>query len=106
MSDSPRQNFWNPPPVPEIPTVTFVPGVARWKSSATASLMGNTVLDPSTRTRPPVEPGVPDAVDSGPLEHPATASPATSIQAHHERFIAVIWAESYRAADFVPISLM
>ena len=26
MSVSPRQNFWNPPPVPEMPTVTRVPG--------------------------------------------------------------------------------
>src|SRR6185369_12682548 len=47
MSVSPRQNFWNPPPVPEMPTVTFTPGLAFWKSSATASVIGNTVLDPS-----------------------------------------------------------
>ena len=51
MSVSPRQNFWKPPPVPEMPTVTRVPGLARWNSSATASLIGKTVLDPSSVTR-------------------------------------------------------
>ena len=57
MSISPRQNFWKPPPVPEMPTVTFTPAVAFWNSSATASLIGNTVLDPSSVTRvvPPDE---------------------------------------------------
>jgi hypothetical protein len=52
MSVSPAQNFWNPPPVPEMPTVgvrTF--GLALPNSSATASAMGNTVLDPSTVMR-------------------------------------------------------
>jgi hypothetical protein len=58
MSVSPRQNFWKPPPVPEMPTVTLVPGGAR-NSSATASLMGNTVLEPSTRTSVPPDPEVP-----------------------------------------------
>ena len=43
---SPRQNFLKPPPVPEIPTVTFVP-VFFWKSSATASVIGYTVEEPS-----------------------------------------------------------
>ena len=52
MSVSPRQNFWNPPPVPEMPTVTSTFGFAFWNSSATASLMGKTVLDPSTRIIP------------------------------------------------------
>ena len=47
MSVSPRQNFWNPPPVPEMPTVTRTPLLAFWKSSATASVIGNTVLEPS-----------------------------------------------------------
>src|SRR5688572_19862354 len=48
MSISSRQNFWNPPPVPEMPTVTLVPGFAFWNSSATASVIGYTVLEPST----------------------------------------------------------
>jgi hypothetical protein len=40
MSISPRQNFWNPPPVPEIPTVIRAPEWALWNSSATASVIG------------------------------------------------------------------
>src|SRR5687768_6808466 len=48
MSVSPPQNFLKPPPVPEIPTVTLLPGFAFWNSSATASVIGNTVLEPST----------------------------------------------------------
>src|SRR5688572_862638 len=49
MSDSPRQNFWNPPPVPEMPTVGVrTSGLALPYSSATASAMGNTVLEPSS----------------------------------------------------------
>src|SRR5512134_394216 len=51
MSVSPRQNFLNPPPVPEMPTVTrTLPRTDCWKSSATASVMGKTVLDPSILT--------------------------------------------------------
>ena len=51
MSVSPRQNFLKPPPVPEIPTVTLtLPRFAFWKSSATASVTGNTVLEPSILT--------------------------------------------------------
>src|SRR5687767_306441 len=47
ISVSSRQNFWNPPPVPVVPTVTLVPGLAFWNSSATASVTGATVLEPS-----------------------------------------------------------
>src|SRR5687767_15369451 len=51
MSVSPRQNFLKPPPVPEMPTVTFTCCFfAFWKSSATASVTGNTVLEPSFLT--------------------------------------------------------
>ena len=51
MSVSPRQNFLKPPPVPEMPTVTLtLPLVDLWKSSATASVIGNTVLEPSIFT--------------------------------------------------------
>ena len=50
MSISARQNFWKPPPVPEMPTVTRVSLSAFWNSSATASLIGNTVLEPSRLT--------------------------------------------------------
>src|SRR5262245_33795373 len=51
ISVSPRQNFLNPPPVPEIPTVTFtLPFIDFWNSSATASVIGKTVLEPSILT--------------------------------------------------------
>ena len=51
MSVSPRQNLRKPPPVPEIPTVTLTCCFfAFWNSSATASVIGNTVLEPSIFT--------------------------------------------------------
>src|SRR6187397_1502767 len=51
MSVSPLQNFLNPPPVPEIPTVTLIVFFFDfWNSSATASVMGKTVLEPSILT--------------------------------------------------------
>jgi hypothetical protein len=51
MSVSPRQNFLKPPPVPDTPTVTlYLPRWAFWNSSATASVIGNTVLEPSILT--------------------------------------------------------
>jgi hypothetical protein len=49
MSVSPAQNFSNPPPVPEVPTVTFTPLFSAWKSSAASVSNGATVLDPSMR---------------------------------------------------------
>ncbi len=49
-SVSPAQNFLKPPPVPLIPTVTWMPRFARPNSSAIASMIGNTVLEPSTFT--------------------------------------------------------
>ncbi len=51
-SVSPLQNRSNPPPEPETPTVTRTSGLAIWNSSATASAMGKTVLDPSIWTLP------------------------------------------------------
>ena len=51
MSVSPRQNFLKPPPVPEMPTVTrMAPRLSFWNSSATASVIGKTVLEPSILT--------------------------------------------------------
>jgi hypothetical protein len=51
MSVSLRQNFLKPPPVPEMPTVTLIWFFfAFWNSSATASVIGYTVLEPSTFT--------------------------------------------------------
>ena len=52
MSVSPAQNFWKPPPVPAVATVTLTPGSTARKRSAAASLKGATVDDPSTVTVP------------------------------------------------------
>ena len=46
-SVSPAQNRLNPPPVPDTPTVTSTPPFSYLNASATASVIGNTVLDPS-----------------------------------------------------------
>ena len=51
-SVSPRPNLANPPPVPLAPTVTRTPEWSRMNSSATASVRGKTVEDPSTRIEP------------------------------------------------------
>ena len=45
-------NFLNPPPVPETPTVTLTFGWTALNSSATASVIGYTVLDPSILISP------------------------------------------------------
>src|SRR5690349_22861063 len=48
ISVSPRQKRLKPPPVPAMPTVTrTLPFLEIWNSSATASAIGNTVLEPS-----------------------------------------------------------
>ena len=52
MSVSPAQNFWKPPPVPAVATVTLTPGSTERNRSAAASLSGATVDDPSTVTVP------------------------------------------------------
>ena len=52
MSVSPAQNFVNPPPVPDSLTLTSTPGLAALKSSATASEIGRTVLEPSMTIDP------------------------------------------------------
>src|SRR3546814_7811240 len=70
ISVSPRQNFVKPPPVPDTPTVTWMlPAVSDWNSSATASVTGYTVLEPSTVTRTcswrcPPQPASPPATAS------------------------------------------
>ena len=61
---SPRQNFLKPPPVPEMPTVTRTSRpLAFWNSSATASVTGNTVLEPSicTVSAAPAAPAAPSS---------------------------------------------
>ncbi len=52
MSVSPAQKRLKPPPVPETPTCTRTLGATERNSSATASEIGNTVLDPSMSTSP------------------------------------------------------
>src|SRR5688572_20944276 len=47
ISISPRPNFLNPPPVPDRATEIFTAGCTALNSSATASVIGYTVLDPS-----------------------------------------------------------
>ena len=50
---SPLQNFWKPPPVPETPTVIRTLRRVRIpNSSATASVIGKTVLEPSMAILP------------------------------------------------------
>ena len=76
----PAQNLLNPPPVPDMPTVTLAPRDAIWNSSATASVIGNTVLESSIAiTLPPV--------DGSPPPHPAitTASvaPTRRVRRHY-----------------------
>ena len=80
MSVSPRQNFWKPPPVPEMPTVTLAP-LAFWNSSATASVIGKTVLEPSTRmiAAPP-----PDAGCEPPPHAPAVEIAPIKAATRHE----------------------
>ena len=52
-SVSPLQNRWKPPPVPEMPTVTFTPfAPAALNSSAADCVYGPTVDDPSALIEP------------------------------------------------------
>ena len=81
MSVSPTQNFLNPPPVPDNATDAWTPGFAIWKSSATAAVIGYTVLEPSMVTEPDragAEPSgatLSGAVDAGALEGAVVAPP-------------------------------
>src|SRR5215207_2756291 len=68
MSVSPAQNFSNPPPVPEVPTVTRTPEFCSWNSSAAASLSGATVLEPSMLI-------VPDSWDPPSADPPSLLPP-------------------------------
>src|SRR4051794_30442667 len=52
MSSSPLQNFLKPPPVPEMPMLIFTSGCSLLKVLATASVMRNTVLEPSISILP------------------------------------------------------
>src|SRR5215210_2866769 len=88
MSVSPAQNFSNPPPVPAWPTEIWTSGFSSLNCSATASVSGPTVLEPSIRIDPerlllppPPELEPPDPLSSSsPHAVPpsASASAATS----------------------------
>src|SRR6185503_7727629 len=68
MSVSSLQNFTKPPPVPLSATATWMPEFAVWKSSATSSVIGKTVLEPSTVTLPlPAPPPVLGGATDAPL---------------------------------------
>ena len=67
MSVSPAQNFSNPPPVPDWPTVICTFGCSSLKSSAAAWANGKTVDEPSIR----IEPDSSSEDDSSPEAAPA-----------------------------------
>jgi hypothetical protein len=74
-----RQNRSNPPPVPEMPTVTCTPLFLRWNISAAAVVKGPTVLDPSAVIRPlrASRPAKPDVVQAAAASAPkSTSTPA------------------------------
>ena len=73
MSVSPRQNFSNPPPVPDVATVTLMFGDSVLNFSAAAEVSGATVDEPSTRTLP-----LAPSVDVLELPHAASASDPTA----------------------------
>ena len=75
MSVSPRTNFLKPPPVPDTPTVIRTRGWTARNSSATASVIGKTVLDPSTATVPD---RAPEPVSADPLPQPTTKADAVT----------------------------
>ena len=81
------QKRWKPPPVPEMPTVTFTFEAPAWeKSSAPAVVYGPTVDDPSAVIEPPSDlrlnvgfwadaPTATEAIASAATNPPATATP-------------------------------
>src|SRR5690606_4608582 len=86
MSVSPVQKREKPPPVPETPTGTRTSGATFMNSSATASVIGKTVLEPSISTLPlrsPVDVAAPfDAVTlagPGPLAVVAVGGPTAPV---------------------------
>ena len=99
MSVSPRQNFWKPPPVPEMPTVTRTAALAFWNSSATASLTGKTVLDPSSVT---VAAGAPDEVPPP----PQPARNVAVVTGRRREATSARMPRSYRRAGFAAVSVV
>ena len=93
MSVSPAQNFSKPPPVPDVPTETLTSGFSAMKRSATASVSGPTVLEPSMRIVPEsaaVSPPLVVSDASSPLSpHALTPSASTiaPLSAAYLRFL-------------------
>src|SRR6185503_3920137 len=79
-SISPRQKRSNPPPVPEMPTVTRTPLFFFWKSSAAAVVYGPTVLDPSAVIVPLSAAGRAPAVATTAAAATAARDPAAAIR--------------------------
>ena len=92
MSVSFSQNFLNPPPVPETPTGTRTPENFPWNSSATAALIGPTVLDPSTRIVP----------DIGPEDDVTSTIFSDSPTRSTEAFVVAIFASPHEANTASP----
>ena len=74
MSVSPLQNFWKPPPVPDVATVTVTFGYCPWKLSAASVASGATVLDPSMTIAPLSDVSPPAAVEASPPREPPQAA--------------------------------
>src|SRR3954454_3322561 len=70
-SVSPLQNFSKPPPVPEMPTVTWTPEFAAPKASAAAVVSGPTVEEPSAEMVPDRFGSAAAAVDAGAADESA-----------------------------------
>src|SRR4051812_16089875 len=75
MSVSPAQNFSKPPPVPEMPTVTWTSGCSSLNSSAAASANGPTVDEPSMAILPLNSPSPEDDEALLALVLPLSSSP-------------------------------
>ena len=82
MSVSSAQNLANPPPVPEVATVTLTSGASSRKMSAAASVSGATVDEPSATTEPlALAPSVESVPPVGWPPHAVRRRPATAMAA-------------------------
>ena len=74
-----KQNLVNPPPVPEVPTVTSTFGCSLRNSSVMASEIGATVEDPSTTILPEAGPPLELPPASSAPPHAAATRASTSV---------------------------
>ena len=74
MPEGTRPLMLEPPPVPEVPTVTFTSGFSSLNPSAIASVKGATVLDPSIRIVPETAPPLPPSPSSSQAAAPRTSA--------------------------------